>query len=159
MALMKCGECGKEMSDTATACPACGWKRPRFKWWLWLPLGAGAAFLAYGFSIPEYKARAMQERDLCYKLAGFDQLLRMTCDRNYAVAIDAGQRPKQSAAATVLPSDIVTSEPAPWDKPGSQAKLRKELADCRAREKAGKQDAAACERLDYEFRMKFNVAP
>lgn len=24
MALIKCGECGKEISDRATACPACG---------------------------------------------------------------------------------------------------------------------------------------
>lgn len=28
MALIKCPECGKEMSDTAKTCPHCGYKKP-----------------------------------------------------------------------------------------------------------------------------------
>ena len=42
MALIKCPECGKEISDKATACPNCGypidgkcrsvWKRPKRPW-------------------------------------------------------------------------------------------------------------------------------
>jgi hypothetical protein len=39
MALMKCRECGKEISTQASACPQCGAKVPHTKWWLWVPLG------------------------------------------------------------------------------------------------------------------------
>ena len=44
---------------------------------------------------------------------------------------------------------------APWSRRGTQAQARDELARCRAEAK----DAERCERLDYEFRQRFNVAP
>jgi len=48
MALVECKECKEQISDTAKACPKCGAKVPRTKWWLWRPIGAVVAFLAVG---------------------------------------------------------------------------------------------------------------
>jgi len=39
MAMTSCKECGKDMSDTAKACPHCGARISKTKWWLWIPLG------------------------------------------------------------------------------------------------------------------------
>ena len=38
MALVKCKECGSEISDSAKLCPQCGFKPPKTKWWLWGPV-------------------------------------------------------------------------------------------------------------------------
>jgi len=43
-----CPECTGEMSSSASACPKCGYKKKRTKWWLWAPLAAGGAFLLFG---------------------------------------------------------------------------------------------------------------
>ncbi len=45
MALLACRECGAGVSSAARACPHCGFKAKRTRWWLWLPLiGAGVVF-------------------------------------------------------------------------------------------------------------------
>lgn len=60
MALVPCRECGAQISTGAKACPSCGAKAPRFKWWLWISLGAVAAFFLLGFILslfPEINAK------------------------------------------------------------------------------------------------------
>lgn len=61
MALISCHECGKEVSTAASACPHCGAKPKRTKWWLWAPLGLVVAFFAIIVivgSTPEAMAKA-----------------------------------------------------------------------------------------------------
>ena len=53
MSLTTCRECGHQISSTARACPNCGAKIPRSKWWLWLPLAGIASFLTFGALLPE----------------------------------------------------------------------------------------------------------
>lgn len=48
MALFACAECKTEISTTARACPKCGARVPRTKWWLWGPLGAIALLFVWG---------------------------------------------------------------------------------------------------------------
>lgn len=66
---------------------------------------------------------------------------------------DALRRGKAEAAA---------AKDAPWNKAGSKERLRQEIEECRhqqARYQNAPQVVERCERLDYEFRQKFNVAP
>lgn len=63
MALMTCEECGNQLSTQANACPSCGAKNQRFKWWLWIPLSAIVGFLGVGFvagNSPQAKEKAQQ---------------------------------------------------------------------------------------------------
>jgi RNA polymerase subunit RPABC4/transcription elongation factor Spt4 len=48
MALSSCKECGNEVSTEASACPKCGAKVPRTKWWLWVPLGLVVVLFVFG---------------------------------------------------------------------------------------------------------------
>lgn len=57
MALKKCNECENIVSSSAKACPKCGAKTPRKKWWLWIPLGLTSFFLILGMIAPEDKSR------------------------------------------------------------------------------------------------------
>lgn len=71
MALVKCKECGHEISTKASACPQCGAKLPKPKLWLWIPLGAVVAFLGFGAMVgnsPEAKAKARERQviELCW---------------------------------------------------------------------------------------------
>lgn len=70
MALIRCYECGSEVSTAAAACPKCGAKRRATKWWLWVPLACVVAFLGFGAVVgntPEGKAKtaARQVIDGC----------------------------------------------------------------------------------------------
>lgn len=72
MALINCKECGTEVSTTAKACPKCGARVPKTKWWLWAPLGLGAAFLTMGAVIGsspqgQERSRARAAIDLCWE--------------------------------------------------------------------------------------------
>lgn len=58
MALIKCKECGGEVSTKAKACPKCGAKVPRFKWWLWLPLGLIVFFFSFPYIANDAAHRA-----------------------------------------------------------------------------------------------------
>ncbi len=49
MALIACKDCGTEVSTSANACPKCGAKVPRTKWWLWLPLALIVAFFTFPY--------------------------------------------------------------------------------------------------------------
>lgn len=77
MAMTACKECGKDISDTAEACPHCGAKVPRqakTKWWLWVPIGAISAFMLVGFvgsNTPEERAKsdARYYIDFCWQEA------------------------------------------------------------------------------------------
>ena len=71
MALITCKECKTEISDTAKACPKCGAKVPRTKWWLWIPLSLVAAFFLFGAIAgngpqAQEKAQARRAIDLCW---------------------------------------------------------------------------------------------
>jgi uncharacterized protein (UPF0212 family) len=57
MALRACNDCGAEVSTSAKACPRCGAKVPKVKWWLWIPLTLVVLF----FSFP-YIAYSSSER-------------------------------------------------------------------------------------------------
>jgi hypothetical protein len=102
MAMTACWECKKDISDTAATCPHCGAERKAaavnvikekkgntLLWIIGVPVALFLLFLAYGASIPEYKAAAMQRRDICEKLAAPYQ--RGECDRIYAADIAKGQ--------------------------------------------------------------------
>lgn len=91
MGLIKCKDCGSEVSSSAKSCPRCGAKVPRVKWWLWVPLGLGAAFIGYGYTIPEYEGQAMQQRKICESLAAGDSLALSQCDRIYHEAMERGK--------------------------------------------------------------------
>jgi len=90
MALTNCRECGKELSDQAATCPHCGApnvaRRKPFKWWLWLPIGGVAAFLALGAMQPAYRTAAIKTRDFCLKAGG----TQAQCQRLYDERIKAG---------------------------------------------------------------------
>ena len=102
MALTECWECKAQISDSAASCPQCGAARkaaavhiehpPKKAVWPWVvgvPVGLLAAFLLYGASIPEYKAQALQRREICEKLAG--PMQRTECERTYQREIEAGR--------------------------------------------------------------------
>lgn len=91
MALIACKDCGTEVSNSAKACPKCGAKVPRTKWWLWIPLALVAAFLLYGASIPEYEAQAREARNLCEKLIAGQPGGQYQCDLAYSRAISEGK--------------------------------------------------------------------
>lgn len=91
MAMTNCKECGTDISSTARACPKCGAVVPRPKVWPWLvgvPIGALALFLIYGASIPEYKAKALEQRRLCEDVFHASQSV---CDRIYYEALAKGE--------------------------------------------------------------------
>lgn len=92
MAMTDCRECGKDISTTAKSCPQCGAKVPRFKWWLWVPIGLVVVFFGYAFSIPEYKAQASRLREVCEQMIGGRGMARQyECDRIYTEAIERGR--------------------------------------------------------------------
>jgi hypothetical protein len=102
MSLTKCEDCGAEISLKAESCPQCGWKRPRTKWWLWLPVGLVGAFLAYGAMQPANpeKDNARRVIDLCWADherpslgAAERQIIAGTCER-----LEADFRSKYNAA-------------------------------------------------------------
>lgn len=76
MALIKCGECGAEVSDSAAACPMCGapMQKPRSGFPPWLMavgfvVGLFVLFGAINANSPEAKAR-IQDRlaiEACWK--------------------------------------------------------------------------------------------
>lgn len=64
MALVACRECGHQVSTEANACPKCGARVPRTKWWLWVPIGLVAAFLGFGAMVggtPEAQEKSQQQ--------------------------------------------------------------------------------------------------
>lgn len=73
MSLTACKECNAEISTTARACPKCGAKQPKTKWWLWIPLGAITLFLAWGAALKasdpnaDGKDRRKRTIDLCWR--------------------------------------------------------------------------------------------
>lgn len=91
MALVPCRECGQQVSTTAGACPNCGAKPKRIKWWLWGPLGLVALFLLYGASIPEYEGQARAARRICDALVAQGATTQHACDSAYDQAIAAGR--------------------------------------------------------------------
>lgn len=48
MALLTCKDCGTQVSTSAKACPKCGAKIPKTKWWLWVPLAVVFVFFVIG---------------------------------------------------------------------------------------------------------------
>jgi len=75
MAMTVCGECAREGSDKAAACPHCGAKKPKAKTWLYLLLGVPAvliAFVSVVGSKPEVQARSQDQRaiDMCWEDQG-----------------------------------------------------------------------------------------
>lgn len=76
MALVKCVECGKEVSSQAAACPHCGMKIPGKSVWpivAWSIAAVPAAFLVaglmFGESDQKRQARYDEARTECSKLA------------------------------------------------------------------------------------------
>lgn len=72
MAMIVCGECAKEISGKAPACPHCGARKAKSKTWLYVILGLPVAFLAFGAVVgsrPDVKARSSEQRaiDLCWE--------------------------------------------------------------------------------------------
>ena len=66
-----CGECGGVISSDARVCPRCGFRVPRTKWWLWVPLALLAAFALYAVvsgSTPEARreSQAIDSIEHCW---------------------------------------------------------------------------------------------
>lgn len=106
MALIGCGECGKQISDKAPSCPHCGapggektkplpLEQPqagrKLRLWLWIPLSLVAAFLVYAALLPEYKIHAREMREACEVMIGADISRRRECDKIYDDAIARGR--------------------------------------------------------------------
>jgi len=72
MALVACKECSHEISTTAKACPQCGAKPKRTKWWLWAPLGFVALLFVWGaITGPKDTAElARMETEACMRTEG-----------------------------------------------------------------------------------------
>ncbi|WP_219209193.1 zinc-ribbon domain-containing protein [Variovorax boronicumulans] len=94
MALIACTECRAEISDKAAACPSCGAKIKRFKWWLWLPLAAVLAFFALGASVPQYESDARAARNICEQSFARGAVSSLSeCNRLYDDMIVKGKKP------------------------------------------------------------------
>ena len=85
------------MSDSASACPKCGWKKKKTKWWLWIPLGLICAIFLYGgiaSESPEAQAKA-RERDViarCWEEQGRKSLDATTRQFTAALCEDLEQQ-------------------------------------------------------------------
>lgn len=119
MGMIQCKECGAAISDRAGACPQCGGKVPRTKWWLWIPLGLCSAFLLYGHSIPEYVSRANELRRSCEKMF---PLQNAECERIYDKTIREGKFAGQSPESRAY-------VPTAYDIGEQKKKAEKEAAD------------------------------
>lgn len=91
MALTNCKECGREISSKASACPHCGAKIPKFKWWLWIPLGLIVAFFSIGWLTPQYEIDAIQRRNACELMIKSEPYRQRECDKIYSDTISRGK--------------------------------------------------------------------
>lgn len=86
MSLIACIECGSEVSTTAKACPKCGAKVPKTKWWLWIPLSLVVAFFVF-----PYIAYSPEERTAISARADCERVFPLergrSCDRVYDEAL------------------------------------------------------------------------
>lgn len=73
MGMVACKDCGKEISDSAKACPGCGAPTGKggfpWRWVLGIPAGLFTMFMIYGLSIPEEHHRAREIREVCVDMA------------------------------------------------------------------------------------------
>jgi hypothetical protein len=85
MALVRCKDCGKEISTSANSCPNCGAKPIKKKTVLWvalsIPLFLIVAITIYSLLTPQYKKDALEKRRVCEKIA--PPHLQFECDRIY----------------------------------------------------------------------------
>lgn len=100
MAMVKCAECGTEISDKAAACVRCGaplvargptntlavtvQKESKPMWWLWVPLGLLGAFLLFGALIPKNVAEANAFAQTCRDLVKQGATTQYECDQTEA---------------------------------------------------------------------------
>lgn len=75
MSLKPCTDCGEPVSSTAKACPKCGAKVPKTKWWLWAPLGlVGLLFTIGAITGPKTTTElGMMETERCMRNHGDGQ--------------------------------------------------------------------------------------
>ncbi|MES2990452.1 MAG: hypothetical protein V4844_03445 [Pseudomonadota bacterium] len=125
MAMISCHECGKSISSSASSCPSCGAKVPRFKWWLWFPLGIGALFVAFGLMTPEYRTKAREKREICEALVG--PFEKEQCRRIYDADIARGQASGRSDSVYEPPIDKVATAAADKARAADDAE---KLKDC-----------------------------
>jgi DNA-directed RNA polymerase subunit RPC12/RpoP len=141
MALIKCSECGEHVSDKAAVCMRCGApvvaqqaqaipvvvrKEPSTKWWLWIPLGLGGAFLLFGALIPKNVADANAFRRTCDEFVKAGAATRLDCDRKEA---EIRYRDEPGKGATTITPEIAAalrdgdakrrepSKPTSWPTP------------------------------------------
>lgn len=138
MALIKCSECGTEISDKAAACVKCGAplqpvsinavpvvirNEPRFKWWLWGPLALVGGAILWVQLTPEYIHEANAFATVCKKLAGPDPIRAAECDRLRATRIIAAKQQQQKIKEAIAEAKRQPQEPAkdpePWPSPGN----------------------------------------
>lgn len=101
MALIKCKECEKEVSDQAETCPGCGARvKPKSKALLYavlVPIGLVILFLGYGAILPLTRTpaeqAAIEARRACEKVFPTERGRR--CDQVYS---DAYKRESAKAA-------------------------------------------------------------
>lgn len=131
MALTECKECQHQISTTATHCPNCGAKVPRFKWWLWIPLAVLAFFVVLGLTTPEYERQASQNRRVCEGLVA--PYRKDECRRIYDAAIAIGRaregQESRFSGGVEAPIDTALVQKAADARATYDAEL---LKDCKA---------------------------
>jgi DNA-binding transcriptional LysR family regulator len=99
MALESCGECGREMSSSASSCPHCGWRRPNTVLRVALGIAAAvAALAALGVAlIPDYEVQAGERRRACEALVGDSPYGLGQCSAIYQRDLNDGQAAAQGS--------------------------------------------------------------
>ena len=126
MALISCKDCGTEVSTSATACPKCGAKVPKTKWWLWVPL----ALIVVLFLLPYTNSPA--EREAISARADCEQVFPMErgsgCNRVYD---DAYRRATQALQVPVgeAPVDRALVDAAAKKREAEDDTNRKECSE------------------------------
>ncbi len=93
MAIVSCAECSECVSNKAKACPKCGARVPRTKWWLWIPLTLIVAFFSIGLMVPENVAKGRELRKVCEQMYARGVVASIhECDQMYE---DVKRRGKQ----------------------------------------------------------------
>ncbi len=91
MALKACKDCGTQVSTSAKACPKCGAKVPKVKWWLWIPLVLVILFFAFPYiAYSSAERAAISARADCERVFPLERGGK--CDRVYNDALVRGSR-------------------------------------------------------------------
>jgi len=96
MPLIKCHECGADVSDQSKSCVHCGVRiKPSIVKWLFIiPAALVAAFLLFGASIPNDVAASNASYRLCRDMLAKGQVSSLSdCDKTTAGSVEIHSEP------------------------------------------------------------------